>query len=129
MRPRTLSVQLLDDRLVLSTLSVVNLNDSGAGSLRQALLQANAAPGADTIQFSVAGTIQLTSGALPAISGPVTIDGTSAPGYSTSPVVEINFNHFAGLQFNAGSAGSTVSGLSLVDAARRGSRSIAAATR
>jgi hypothetical protein len=117
---RTLSIQLLEERRVLSTLSVVNLNDSGAGSLRQAIVSANAAAGADTINFNVAGTIQLTSGALPAITGKVTIDGSSAPGYEAAPVVEIDFNHFAGLQFNAGSSGSTVRSLSLVDASAAG---------
>jgi len=44
-------------------LSVTNLNDSGAGSLRQALLDANAAPGQDVITFAagVSGTISLLS--------------------------------------------------------------------
>ncbi len=117
---RPLGVQLLEDRRVLSSLSVVNLNDSGAGSLRQALLTANAAPGADTINFQVAGTIHLTSGALPAITSPVTIDGTSAPGYSAAPVVEIDFNHFAGLQLSAGSGGSTVRALAIDNALSAG---------
>ncbi|MHC1769260.1 MAG: hypothetical protein AB9869_34095 [Verrucomicrobiia bacterium] len=43
------------------TLTVTTLNDSGPGSLRQAI--ADAAPG-DTITFSVTGDIMLTSGAL-----------------------------------------------------------------
>jgi hypothetical protein len=43
------------------TLAVSSLNDSGPGSLRQAI--ADATPG-DTITFSVKGTITLTSGAL-----------------------------------------------------------------
>jgi predicted outer membrane repeat protein len=54
---------------------VFNLNDSGAGSLRQAILNANANTGADTITFSVSGTITLLSG-LPVISESLTIDGT-----------------------------------------------------
>ena len=36
---------------------VTNLNDSGPGSLRQAILDANAATGQDTITFSTSGTI------------------------------------------------------------------------
>ena len=44
---------------------VANLNDSGADSLRQAILDANANPGADTVTFSVSGTITLASTLLP----------------------------------------------------------------
>ncbi len=63
------------------TFLVTNTNDSGAGSLRQAILDANAAAGADTIDFDTAGvfatpqTITLTSGTL-VISGDLTINGT-----------------------------------------------------
>ncbi|CAB4637826.1 MAG: hypothetical protein F2947_09700 [Actinobacteria bacterium] len=44
-------------------LSVTNLSDSGLGSLRQALLDANSAPGQDVITFAtgVSGTISLLS--------------------------------------------------------------------
>ena len=58
-------------------ISVTNTNDSGAGSLRAAIL---AAAAGDTIQFdsSLAGkTIKLTSGALE-ISKPLTIQGSGA---------------------------------------------------
>ena len=46
-----------------ATFTVTNLNDAGAGSLRDAIGQANAAAGADTIQFlgSLSGTIPLAS--------------------------------------------------------------------
>jgi hypothetical protein len=56
--------------------TVSNLNDSGGGSLRQAILDANAHAGADTITFSVSGTITLGS-SLPAIDGDLTINGSS----------------------------------------------------
>src|SRR5262249_13241877 len=44
-----LSLEPLEDRAVPSTFSVDNLADSGPGSLRQAVLDANATPGADVI--------------------------------------------------------------------------------
>ena len=66
---------------------VTNTNDTGAGSLRQAITDANAGPGAETICFDIPGdgphTIQPLS-ALPSISDPVTIDGLTQPGASCS---------------------------------------------
>ncbi|MBV9493405.1 MAG: right-handed parallel beta-helix repeat-containing protein [Acidobacteria bacterium] len=49
-----------------ATFTVTNLNDSGAGSLRDAIASANGAAGADTITFQsgLTGTITLTSGQL-----------------------------------------------------------------
>ncbi len=44
-----------------TTITVTNTNDSGAGSLRQALADANKG---DTITFAITGTIGLTSGEL-----------------------------------------------------------------
>jgi parallel beta-helix repeat protein len=66
-------------------LTVTNTNDSGAGSLRQAILDANAAPNANEIRFNIPGscprTITLAS-LLPDIVHPVRIDGYTQPGSS-----------------------------------------------
>ena len=54
-----------------NTYAVTTTGDSGAGSLRQAILDANANPGADTISFSIAGSGVHTiapGSALPAIT-------------------------------------------------------------
>lgn len=89
-RPR---VESLEDRLAPATFTVLNTNDSGADSLRQAILDANANPGADLIAFNIGGggvqTIAPTS-ALPTITDAVTIDGTTQPGFSGSPIIELN---------------------------------------
>lgn len=77
-----------------TTFVVTNTNDSGDGSLRQAILEANANAGADTIIFSIepegSHVITLES-LLPPITEAVTIDGTSQSGYSTGdePVIQI----------------------------------------
>ncbi len=68
-----------------STYTVTSTADSGAGTLRQAILDANANPGSDTIAFGVVGsgvhTIAPTS-PLPEITDPVTIDGYTQSGSS-----------------------------------------------
>jgi len=70
-------------------LVVRNTNDSGAGSLRQTILNADADTGPDTITFAVSGTINLAS-PLPSITHSMVIDGTTAPGYAGQPRVELN---------------------------------------
>ena len=55
-------------------ITVTNTNDSGPGSLRQALADAN---DGDTIEFAVAGTIGLTSGEL-LVGTSITISGSGA---------------------------------------------------
>ena len=70
-------LEALEDRTVPSTITVSNLLDSGPGSLRQAVLDANSLAGADRIRFAPAardGTIVLTSGQLN-ITDDLTIDG------------------------------------------------------
>ena len=61
-----------------ATYTVINTNDSGAGSLRDAVAQANLNPGPDTINFAVTGTVTLTSGLIRIESGPLTIVGPGA---------------------------------------------------
>jgi hypothetical protein len=78
-------LDVLEDRTLPSTYTVLNLNDSGPGSLRQAVLDANAHPGADTINFAqgLHGTIKLTSGEL-SVTDSVTINGPGADKLSVS---------------------------------------------
>src|SRR4029077_8062103 len=110
-----LSYEELEVRDVLSTFAVVNLNDAGTGSLRQAITDANNAAGADAISFAVAGTIGLQK-ALPAVMGEVTIDGTTAPGFSAAPVIAVDFNGKSGLRFMSGASGSELKSLAIFDA-------------
>ena len=99
-----------------SVFVVTSAGDSGAGSLRQAILDANAQPGADTMVFNIPGSGLHTitpSTALPTISDPVTIDGSTQPGFTGSPIIELNGSQAGanvdGLRITAGS--SVVSGL------------------
>jgi hypothetical protein len=62
------------NRVSAATITVINNDDSGPGSLRQAI--ADAAPG-DTINFAVTGTITLTSAEL-VINKDLTIQGPGA---------------------------------------------------
>ncbi|MET0647259.1 MAG: Calx-beta domain-containing protein, partial [Pyrinomonadaceae bacterium] len=102
------SDQTLDFAAARQDFAVTNTNDAGAGSLRQAILDANIVPGHDRITFNIPGsgfrTIRLNT-SLPTISDPVTIDGTTQPGFAGSPVVELSgANIFSSSPFvNAGS--------------------------
>jgi len=89
---------------------VTNLGDAGAGSLRQAILDANTAAGADTISFAadVAGTIVLTSGQL-AVTGGVTITG---PG---SGVLAVSGNDNSRVFNIEADAPVTITGLTVTD--------------
>lgn len=64
----------------MADITVTNTNDSGAGSLRQAIIDATAG---QEIDFSVTGTITLTSGEL-AINKDLTITGPGADTLSVS---------------------------------------------
>jgi hypothetical protein len=72
-----------------ATFTVSNLSDSGAGSLRQAITDANANPGADQVTFgsSLSGQITL-AGQLPNITDPLDVVGPGADRLTVSG----NFN-------------------------------------
>lgn len=97
-----------------ATFTVTTTADGGAGSLRQAILDANTNDGPDTIEFSIGvgpATIAPTS-ALPIITSPITIDGTTQPGFVDAPIIELNGENVAdgqGLHITAGD--STIRGL------------------
>lgn len=108
---------------------VVNTDDSGAGSLRQAIIDANTAGGTNTITFSIPGagvhTIALAS-ALPTIGGTLVIDGYTQPGSAPNTLapddgaldtvlaIEVSgvTSNFTGLQIQP-NANLTVQGLAL----------------
>ena len=104
-RHRRLLCEPLEDRRLLSVFSVTNLSDSGAGSLRQAVANANSNAGADTITFasSLAGkTIALTSGQLNLAdtTGKTTIDASSL----TSNIIVSGNNALRVFYINSGVA-------------------------
>jgi hypothetical protein len=91
--------------LQAATFTVINTNASGAGSLQQAILDANASAGADVISFNIASgglTISPTN-ALPTIIEPLTIDGSTQSGFAGAPIIELN----------GASAGAAVDGLKI----------------
>ncbi len=79
-----------------ATYVVINTNDSGIGSLRQSILDANANPGTDSIHFTIPGAgwhkIRPAS-VLPSITDTVIIDGYTEPGsLPASTVAAANIN-------------------------------------
>ncbi len=109
-------------RAEAATLVVTNSADSGPGSLRQAILDANANVGSDVVNFNLPSgdpgfqpatghwRIDVTTTALPAISDALTIDGYSQPGAlpNTNPpslggsnaVLKIELRNATGLAIN-----------------------------
>jgi hypothetical protein len=103
-RPHSpLRVRPLEDRALPSTFTVTNLLNSGPGSLRYEMQQANANAGADTVNFKkgLSGIIPLTSGELD-ITDSVTIEGPGAStisvsGTTSSRVFEVAANLTVGI--------------------------------
>ena len=101
-------------RGLLATFTVTNTNDSGAGSLRQAIINANSLAGTDTISFSIGSGLQTItlSTILPAITETAIIDGTTQNGFSGTPLIIVNGNNaiLDGLRLYTGSDNSTIRG-------------------
>lgn len=91
--------------------TVMNTDDDGVGSLRQAIISANSDPGADEITFdaSVTGTVSLAS-SLPAITAPLTITG---PGIAS---LTIDGNGHSVFAINGSNIAVSISGLTITDA-------------
>ncbi len=104
-----------------TTFTVTTTADSGPGSLRAAMLAANASAGTiDTIVFAIPGagphSIALAT-FLPTITDPLYLDGTTQPGYAGTPLIELNGTGAGatanGVFIGAGGAGSTIRGLAI----------------
>lgn len=99
---------------LLQTFTVSNTKDSGAGSLRQAILDANAKPGQDRIAFNIGNGGSKTiapSAMLPVIADPVILDATSQPNCK-APCIELSGQNLVstpGLMIQA--SDTTVAGL------------------
>ena len=96
---------------------VINTNNHGTGSLREAITNANATVGPDKIVFNIPGSgvrvINLVN-TLPEITDPVSIDASTQPGYAGKPIVEINGSAIGtnnGFVVKAG--GTTIRGLAI----------------
>jgi hypothetical protein len=96
-----------------NTYVVTNTNDdTNAGSLRSAILAADADPGTPTIAFAITGGATLVktiaiSSPLPALIKPTTIDGSTQNNFSGTPLIRIDgtgagAGGVTGLQITAG---------------------------
>ncbi|MGB8167551.1 MAG: right-handed parallel beta-helix repeat-containing protein [Chthoniobacteraceae bacterium] len=129
-------IEILEQRIAPATFTVTTTADSGTGSLRQAILSANAASGPDLIDFALDGegpfVIQPLT-ALPAIKDIVTIDGYTQFGASkntasvgTNAVLQIVLDGSLaagadGLVLTgAGSGKSKITGLSIINFEKSG---------
>ncbi len=110
---RPLDLEMMERRQLLTIFTVINNGDSGTGSLRQAIINANSSPGGDTIRFNLPNT-ELTiapATALPALSDSGTvIDGTTQPNYDATTGRPLVVLTGTGLPANTNADGLDVTG-------------------
>ncbi len=116
---RRLAGERLESRELLSgIITVTSTADSGPNTLRAAITQADNHVGS-IIDFAIkTGPLTITlAKPLPAITVPITIDGTSQPGYGTTPLVTVDGSDSGatsvGFDFQPGSSGSAILGLEI----------------
>jgi CSLREA domain-containing protein len=94
----------------VTTLTITNTNDSGAGSLRQAIIDSNNTAGVQTIAFNIPGggvkTITPIS-PLPQITDSVVIDGYTQPG-SSANTLSVGDNAVLRIEINGAAAGNSI---------------------
>ena len=109
-----------------SFFQVTTTNDTGPGSLRQAILNANAVSGGSTIVFALSTSdpnynsssgswIFKLASALPNVDAKTTIDGTSQPGYAGRPLIVVDGTNAgamaSGFVLDANASGSAIKGI------------------
>jgi hypothetical protein len=102
-----------------ATFTVNSTADSGSGTLREVINQANASAGVDTIEFQFAGSAPwqiFLSSALPTITEGVSIDASTVPGYAGDPLVQLSGNSIgSGHGFHITASNTSIKGLSLIN--------------
>jgi Right handed beta helix region len=103
--------------IAVGSLIVTSVADNGPGTLRQAILNANAnTPALDTITFNIGGPTRIILATpLPQITDGVVIDGTSQPGFGGGNRVWVDgaIGLAAGFVVTDTGGGSTIKGLSI----------------
>jgi len=78
------------NKISAATFTVTSVSNSGPGTLRQAILDANALAGPDNISFSIGiGTKTITLLSVVNITSEIDIDGSTQPGFSGTPLIKI----------------------------------------
>jgi hypothetical protein len=107
-------------RIAAADFTVTNTNNSGPGSLYQAITDANTAAGPDRVLFNIPGsgvhTIDVSQNQLPAVSESLVVDGYSQPGAKPNSLA-VGDNAVILIQIDGGAGSVTANGFVLNGAA------------